>query len=147
MEAIIDNTPFITEIRKNFYKAILQLRQETILTRAYVRCFYHDYDYDSLSRLNNGKQCSEEDLNSFIRGRKQAALQFQNNEDQLAYSLTTDYAMKTAIDHSIPTVNRDVLLLHQRTMMEKYGFSSEHVFNRIRCTIENKSKKKDLPCR
>ena len=144
VDAIIENTPFITDIRKKFYKAILQLRQETILTRAYVRCFYHDYDLDALSRLNNGKQFSEEDLNSFIRDRKQAAIQFQEIEDQLAYSLTKDYAVKTTIDHSIPPVNRDALLLHQQTMMEKYGFNSEQVSKRIRCTIENKNKKPEL---
>lgn len=71
VNAIIESTPFITDIRKEFYKAILKLRQETILNRAYIRCFYHDYDLDALSRLKNGKQFSEEDLNSFIRDRKQ----------------------------------------------------------------------------
>ena len=144
---IIDNTPFITKIRKGFYKAILQLRKETLINRAYVRCFYHDYDLDALSRLKNGMQFSEEDLNSVIKDRKRAMVQFEAGEKQLSYSVTKEYAVKATIDHTIEPINRDSLLLQQRTIVEKFGFESEHVYDRIRTVIKNKTKKQDLSAR
>ncbi len=144
---IIDNTPFITKIRKVFYKAILQLRKETLINRAYVRCFYHDYDLEALSRLKNGKQFSEEDLNSFIKDRKRAMVQFEAGEKQLSYSATKEYAVKATIDHTIEPINRDSLLLQQRTIVEKFGFESEHVYDRIRTVIKSKTKKQDLSAR
>lgn len=35
VDEIIDNTPYISDVRKNFYKAILSKRYEMILKPAY----------------------------------------------------------------------------------------------------------------
>ena len=61
---IVDNTPFISDIRKAFYKDILSLRNEMIVTQSYVKCQLNEFDNDAKERLQTGHQFSEQKLNN-----------------------------------------------------------------------------------
>lgn len=60
--AIIDNTPLISDVRKEFYKTMLTLRNGLILEKAYNKCLWNGFDEDSLYRIQNGIQYSEDML-------------------------------------------------------------------------------------
>ena len=124
---IIDETPFITDVRKEFYKIILKTRKDLLLNRAYLRCFYGEYDLESLNRLKNGKQFSEDDLNTFIQTRRDSLQAFQENEQKLSQP------------HFL--IEREVLLKEQRMLMEQYGFNSTFVYSRI-CDIQKSHEKR-----
>ena len=51
--SIVDNTPFISETKKVFYKKLLQVRYETILEKAYNCCITQNYDKDAQYRVQN----------------------------------------------------------------------------------------------
>lgn len=125
---IIDETPFITDVRKEFYKIILKTRKNLLLNRAYLRCFYGEYDLESLNRLKNGKQFSEDDLNTFIQTRRASSQAFQENEQKLCQP------------HFL--IEREVLLKEQRMLMEQYGFNSTFVYSRIRDIQKSHEKRK-----
>ena len=59
IDNIIDKTPFISDIRKEFYKDIIKLRKEVILDRAYEHCISKNYDKEAYNRLTNGIQYSD----------------------------------------------------------------------------------------
>jgi hypothetical protein len=61
---IVDDTPFISDIRKAFYKDILSLRNEMIVTQSYVKCQLNEFDNDAKERLQTGHQFSEQKLNN-----------------------------------------------------------------------------------
>lgn len=64
---IIENTPFITDLRKEFYIKYVSLRKELILDRAYEHCVSKQYDQESLNRITHGKQFTDDDLKNFIK--------------------------------------------------------------------------------
>lgn len=51
--SIVDNTPYLSEERKGFYKKVLQLRYEAILERAYNCCVTKNFDKDAQYRIQN----------------------------------------------------------------------------------------------
>ena len=59
---IIDNTPFISDVRKEFYKKYLQLRKKLLLDRSYMCCANCWFDSEALERLRHGIQYSDEML-------------------------------------------------------------------------------------
>ncbi len=65
--SIVDNTPFISDIRKDFYKTMIKLRKEVILDRAYTCCLWNKYDKNAVYRINNGIQYSEEMLKEYMK--------------------------------------------------------------------------------
>ncbi|MCR5458008.1 MAG: HipA domain-containing protein [Clostridiales bacterium] len=48
---IIDNTPFITDVRKSFYKHVIRLRNDLILSQSYTRCCGNNFDIESKEHL------------------------------------------------------------------------------------------------
>ncbi len=50
---IIDNTPMITDIRKEFYKHFINLRKRVILDRALDRCERQEYDKEAVNYYGN----------------------------------------------------------------------------------------------
>ena len=56
----IDNQTFLSDTRRIFYKTILTARLNLILQPAEERCLTRDYATGSLTRLNNGKNYTEE---------------------------------------------------------------------------------------
>ena len=65
--SIIDQTPFITSLRRDFYKKILRKRYEVILKRAFERCLHREFDPAARSRIENGYRFGEEDLVKFMQ--------------------------------------------------------------------------------
>jgi hypothetical protein len=55
----IDLQPFLSEIRKTFYKTVLDARLHMILQPAYERCEAKDYDRMSLDRILSGNSYTE----------------------------------------------------------------------------------------
>lgn len=113
---IIDETPYITDVRKEFYKDYLQTRKELILDRAYLRCFYKEFDKNAYERMITGHQFSKDDLKTFISDRNKEIERFQYIEKLLnkRFSRNSD---------------RYSLINIQRDLMQKYGFRSQHVWN------------------
>ncbi len=59
---IIDETPMISNVRKDFYKKYLDLRKLLVIDRAYRCCLSKDYDDDAFARIDNVQQYSDVDL-------------------------------------------------------------------------------------
>ena len=55
INAIIDDTPLISDRRKEFYKKLLKSRKEWILNRSHMDCWYEDRDSSSFDRIEFGK--------------------------------------------------------------------------------------------
>lgn len=68
MNQIIEETPFISNIKRIFYKKYIALRKALVIDRAYERCMNRDFDLDALNRIQSGNQYSKsmlaEDLKS-----------------------------------------------------------------------------------
>lgn len=64
---VIQNTPFITDKRKDFYKQYIELRKEYILDRAYECCKNQNYDIAALNRVKSGHQYSTDNLKDDIK--------------------------------------------------------------------------------
>lgn len=62
IEKIIDETPLITDVRKDFYKKYINLRKQLIVNRAYSCCVTKKFDSMALERIKEGKQYSIVDL-------------------------------------------------------------------------------------
>ena len=62
IERIIDETPLITDVRKDFYKKYITLRKQLIIDRAYSCCVTEKFDSVALERITEGKQYSTADL-------------------------------------------------------------------------------------
>lgn len=62
IEKIIDETPLITDIRKDFYKKYINLRKQLIVDRAYSCCVTKEFDKAALARITDGEQYSVSDL-------------------------------------------------------------------------------------
>lgn len=119
---IVDDTPFITDIRKSFYKAILKLRFELILNRAYIRCYLQDFDEEAKMRLLTGISFSENDLKSFLSERTSAEPSFQSLEptvQKVLSSIQTSANGSNDYDQDSYSVLKD-----QINLIEKYGFQS-----------------------
>ena len=114
---IIDNTPLIEDIRKEFYKKFIQLRYDLIVQRAYIRCISKEYDVDALNRIASGHQFSESDLMQFMKERNKAIKEFKDNENALALS---EENTKEDIE---------LLLIKQKNLIERYGFHSSYVLS------------------
>lgn len=56
---IIDETPIVTDTKKDFYKVMLTARKQLILDRAYERCIEKNYDDEAYLRIAKGEQFSE----------------------------------------------------------------------------------------
>ena len=134
---IIDETPFITDIRKSFYKEILSMRKMLILDRAYVRAFYKDYDIDALKRLTEGRQFTEKDLSVYLEQRNFACERFEENERVLDYAHSAEYAIDTVLRGTKPSINKKTLLDNQKILVESFGFNSLHVWNDIRAKMQH----------
>ena len=64
---MIDNTPIITDVKKEFYKIILSARKELILDNAYEKCIHEKYSDEAYLRIAKGIQFSEELLKEKMR--------------------------------------------------------------------------------
>ena len=119
---IIDDTPFITDIRKSFYKAILKFRFELILSRAYIRCYLQDFDEEAKKRLLTGLSFSENDLESFLSERTVAESSFQSLEPIVQKVISSIHAGANGSDD----YDQDpyTILREQISLIEKYGFQS-----------------------
>lgn len=62
IERIIDETPLITDVRKDFYKKYIHLRKQLIIDRAYSCCITEKFDSMALERIQEGRQYSTMDL-------------------------------------------------------------------------------------
>ena len=80
---IIDNTPLISETRKEFYKKYIDYRKKLILDRAYDRCVTKKYDSQALERILSGSQYSTKDLQADMEYNKKY---FQPIEDTTCQS-------------------------------------------------------------
>lgn len=58
--SVINNTPFISDVRKEFYANYLTLRKEIIIDKAYEICEKGNYDRDAIKRITTGKQFTDE---------------------------------------------------------------------------------------
>lgn len=126
VKEIVDNTPFITDIRKAFYKEILQMRMDLILKRAYLRCRYHEFDSEAYDRLINGHQFADKDLLRFISEREQYQEHFSQNEERL---VQLDRLEKnTGIYEPSNTCEINNVIENQRILVEKYGFHSDYIW-------------------
>ena len=132
IDHIIDETPFITDTRKNFYKTMIRTRKELILDRAYIRCAYKEFDRESLVRLTSGKQFTENDLVDFIKQRDQLKTGFEQNEKQLHYMHSADYFVESMGGNIATQKKKNTLLDGQRDYAEKYGLISDYVLNSAR---------------
>ena len=59
---IIEQTPIISDVRKEFYKEMLNHRKVLIIDRAYRCCIEKKFDEEALNRIKNGVQISEDFL-------------------------------------------------------------------------------------
>lgn len=126
IKEIVDNTPFITDIRKAFYKEILQMRMDLILKRAYLRCRYHEFDSDAYDRLINGHQFADKDLLQFISEREQYQDHFSQNEKRLVH---LDQVKKNTGKQELSNVYEiNDVIENQRSLVEKYGFHSDYIW-------------------
>lgn len=66
INSIIDETPMITDLRKQFYKNILALRKAVIIDRAYEKCLSKNYDEQSLENITTGKQRNDADIQALL---------------------------------------------------------------------------------
>ncbi len=140
IKGIIDNTPVITDVRKDFYKKILTSRKELIIDRAYLRCVYKEFDKDALKRITEGKQYNIKDLENFIEERKNAAKKIEEIEEKLRILNTKEYILS----HN-KTYNEKTLLDQQRELCEKYGFYSLAVQNKVKSKFKNMNQDSQLP--
>ncbi len=62
IEKIIDETPLITNARRDFYKKYINLRKHLIIDRAYSCCIAEKFDSMAIERIKEGKQYSTADL-------------------------------------------------------------------------------------
>jgi len=122
--AIIDNTPFLSDVRRTFYKRILQERKELIIDRAYIRCFYQEYDQDAIKRLNTGHQFSSDELMDFIRKKSAAITQYQECEKVIAAQTSREYLE----DHILRGAELPSMAEYEerkRHLSEEYGIETE----------------------
>ena len=63
---IIDETPIVSDIKKDFYKFMLTLRKEILLDSAFEKCQNKEYDTEAYARIKNGIQFSDELLKEKI---------------------------------------------------------------------------------
>lgn len=56
INSIIDDTPMLSDTKREFFKQYVSLRKEIILDRAYERCSSRNYDHDALERIKSGNQ-------------------------------------------------------------------------------------------
>ena len=104
IDNIIDNTPIISDVKKDFYKKILDMRYELILEKAYQHCINHDYDKDALNRLQNGISIDDKMLSEIMQ-EKPASMHLikrphQSKQDKINESLTHDETMQNIADNS-----------------------------------------------
>lgn len=62
INSIIDETPELPEIKRQFLKKYIALRKEIIIDRAYEHCLNRDFDHAALDRIQQGKQYGTADL-------------------------------------------------------------------------------------
>lgn len=71
IHAFLQNEPYLSDIRKEFYSKMIQVRFEFLLKPAYEKCITRTYDKDARSRLENGinytEQMFETRINRFLR--------------------------------------------------------------------------------
>lgn len=123
---VIDHTPLITDVRKDFYKKIVDLRNDLIIQRAYVRCAYQEYDQDALQRLTTGHQFSTSDLEAFLVEKNNAIERFRHNEEQLKIAYSPEYVTDVFF-YGNDYIDKDALIQEQRDLMERFGFHSDFV--------------------
>lgn len=70
IERIIDETPLITDIRKDFYKKHIALRKQLIIDRAYSCCVTENFDSMALERVKEGRQYSIADLKNDLKNNR-----------------------------------------------------------------------------
>ena len=59
IDSVIDNTPLLTDIRRDFYKRYIHLRKHMIVDRAYQLAKEGRFDNEAMDRVKNGTQYSE----------------------------------------------------------------------------------------
>ena len=83
IDRIIDDSPFVSENKKLFYKKIIGLRKELLLDIAYQRCKNKDYDKEALFRVENEQQYTS----SLLRQNMENGSVCMNSEDILPVPL------------------------------------------------------------
>lgn len=67
---IIDETPLISNIRKAFYKNIINARYHIVLERAYDLCTQQTYDNEALKRITTGNSFTKNDIDELVKNNK-----------------------------------------------------------------------------
>ena len=114
---IIDETPYISDIRKAFYKKIIKFRKEIILDRAYTRCYFKDYDLGALNRLKDGHQFNVSDLKCFISERNQSEKRFEENNIILSSGTLSSNIKEENVFDKIKKTNEEY---HKIILENKY---------------------------
>ncbi|MCD8074552.1 MAG: HipA domain-containing protein [Lachnospiraceae bacterium] len=68
--AFIDAQDFLADIRKCFYKKILEARAEYLLKPAYEKCLSGDFDQEAFERLEQKEAYSEETFERYLEAYK-----------------------------------------------------------------------------
>jgi len=100
IHGIIDETPFLTDIKREFYKKILDMRYNLVLGMAFDRCVSHNYDINSIERLKNNESVTKENLKNLDLYNTDEADTFFNRENvttSLKLNKTKDTEQKKSI--------------------------------------------------
>lgn len=108
---VIDDTPLISDVRKNFLKEYIRLRKEIVIDRAYERCKSMNYDKDALYRIENGIQVSDKDVEQNIHQFDQ----FFNKEEYKTNSIS--YAESNEGNDLIHTAEGDFTIQEYQSMV------------------------------
>ena len=124
---IIDETPLISDIRKAFYKNIINSRYHIILEKAYDLCMEQVYDTDALQRIMNGNSLTKNDIYDMI----------QNNKINTFYLKPISEQMEQLWDNyfSIPKENREFIEWNN----ERYRIAVFEDIYLLQCKEENKN--------
>ena len=122
---IIEDTPLISNIRKQFYKQILELRFELVLSRAYYRCLTRDFDGNAQQRLELGETVSDLELNRIVSGRNSAASIFKKNEETMKKFFAIN-SMESLHEGNCQNNNDGFwsIVSNQTELLKEYGFRS-----------------------
>lgn len=139
---IIDETPLITETRKQFYKQIIGLRKQLIIDRAYICCLNKNYDKEAYNRIVSGKQFEVKDLNEFIKQYATAETEFKKSTEQLTKYFSPEQLRKNILQGDDVIDKKNALLQQQMNFAEKFGFRNVFISEHINSLEKSFSKNK-----
>ena len=131
---IIDESPLISNLQKEFYKKYVNLRKKLIIDRAYRCCITKDFDYDALMRLQKGIQYSDEmlrqDMKKDIFNFKPIEIPnylhiFSDFDDDETIKVLKDWEDVSKIEDRMPSFEKKGKDDHTYKIMVNYPLSSE----------------------